>query len=363
MEAAVRASIQAWEKADYATAIRELKQACVLSPSDPELRYNLGVMLLAVGKTQASKTEFERALKLQPGHVDSLYNLGRLLVSLGRVEEGISHLESAATLAGGDPGPGLAIVVAEVERGQVEAAWKRALRIEAKSAEVLSMLAYLSIRRGHPSEALDHARRAQQIEPAVQRHRLVLAHALIADNQLGEALDVIAIAERNSTTPLANVPYLRGLVAFLKLNFRESEAFWRAAVKLAPAVFSKPSHASNRVAFPLDADLAYLNAMTTLMGGAEARDLYSHLSISSGCKPSEVARGLYAKRLQVGECYRGGLTYDLDLDVRTGRVRKVELQTRTRVERCLQRALKGMPVRDAKSCHVRVRVGQSMLQD
>ncbi|MGE0479718.1 MAG: tetratricopeptide repeat protein [Phycisphaerae bacterium] len=120
------------ERGDLAGAVSDLRQAATLEPHVAAVRYNLAVMLGALGYAPAAVAEyraaaeldptdadilnnlgfelakqaqwgdaqacFERALAARPEHADAHFNLGRLLVERGRAREARDHLVAAARL-------------------------------------------------------------------------------------------------------------------------------------------------------------------------------------------------------------------------------------------------------------------------
>lgn len=72
----------------FAQAQQALRAALMLSPTDAQLWYNLGVAQYAAGQFNEAADSFRRAVELKPNYIKARSELGDLLVELGKVEEG-----------------------------------------------------------------------------------------------------------------------------------------------------------------------------------------------------------------------------------------------------------------------------------
>ncbi|MEC8025612.1 MAG: tetratricopeptide repeat protein [Myxococcota bacterium] len=361
LDTEVQRAVKAWDENKLSVARTHLQRAVELSPKDAELRYNLGVVSLAINDVNSAIDAFQAALRLNTEHVDSLYNLGRLYVNIKEYERGLLLLERASELSPNDPGPQLQVVTALVLQGRTEDAWRRARSISSKRPDVLSMLAFLAMRLEFSKEALEYAKLALQSEPSVQRHRLVLAQAHILADQFREALDALEIAKRNSEEPLANIPYLRGLVAFLELRFVDAFKEYRTAVELAPTVFGKQQESVNVLAFPLHAERVFMQAINT-SGPDQIPSAFSRLNIGNGCNHADTVAFLFRANPKVSQCYRGAKLIDIDIIVRRERVIRTRIPDTTRATRCIDGVLRKIQMPSTVACSFRVRVGKSLVQ-
>ncbi|MGA2550047.1 MAG: tetratricopeptide repeat protein, partial [Burkholderiaceae bacterium] len=62
----------------HGLALALLEKAARLLPIDPQVQYNWGVVLAAIGQTHAARLRYRAALALAPGHSNALRNLGNL---------------------------------------------------------------------------------------------------------------------------------------------------------------------------------------------------------------------------------------------------------------------------------------------
>jgi tetratricopeptide (TPR) repeat protein len=103
-------------KGDFAAAQREFDVARLLSPGDPFLRLESGVILAAGGKTEEAIAVFSGIIRDQPGYVMAHYDLGHVLALQGRLDEAIEQLRIAHRLQPGDARIGAALDAALVAR-------------------------------------------------------------------------------------------------------------------------------------------------------------------------------------------------------------------------------------------------------
>jgi superkiller protein 3 len=86
-------------KAQYADAVRTLKEAVGLAPNFTEAQYQLGIALRASGDDKSAQEVFRKVLQFDPEHPAAHQQLGTLLIAQGDAVEGRSELERAVQLA------------------------------------------------------------------------------------------------------------------------------------------------------------------------------------------------------------------------------------------------------------------------
>jgi len=153
------------EDDDPEGAIREYERALAIRPDALDARYNLGSVLLEVGRLEPAADQLERCLRMRPGLLAARVNLGIVLARLGRNEEATEHLE-------------------------------RAVRERPESAEAHSNLAGLYASDGDLAAAVRHYRLALDARSNLFHVRLKLVHALLALERPGEAADELRAAAR-----------------------------------------------------------------------------------------------------------------------------------------------------------------------
>jgi tetratricopeptide (TPR) repeat protein len=101
---------------DFAAAQREFDAARLLSPGDPFLRLESGVILAAKGRTEEAIAVFAGIVRDRPDYVMAHYDLGHELVLQGRLDEAIGQFRAARRLQPGDARIGAALDAAMVAR-------------------------------------------------------------------------------------------------------------------------------------------------------------------------------------------------------------------------------------------------------
>jgi tetratricopeptide (TPR) repeat protein len=86
-------------KAQYADAVRTLKEAVGLAPNFTEAQYQLGIALRESGDDKSAQEVFRKVLQFDPEHPAAHQQLGTLLIAQGDAVEGRSELERAVQLA------------------------------------------------------------------------------------------------------------------------------------------------------------------------------------------------------------------------------------------------------------------------
>ena len=80
---------------NHAEAVKFLKKAAALEPSDPSLQYNLAKALSSTGNDKEALIHHQRAVKFMPQNPEAWLNYGKSLLALNRNEEAIKILNNA----------------------------------------------------------------------------------------------------------------------------------------------------------------------------------------------------------------------------------------------------------------------------
>ena len=80
---------------NHLEAVKLLKKAATLDPSDPSLQYNLAKALSSSGNDQEALIHHQRAVKFMPQNPEAWLNYGKSLLALDRNEEAIKTFNSA----------------------------------------------------------------------------------------------------------------------------------------------------------------------------------------------------------------------------------------------------------------------------
>ncbi len=138
--------------------IDRLRQYVAADPSAWNVRYNLGVALLADGKPEEALPEFVEVLKVSPKHLESMINIAGIHLGASRPDQALKVLTSALK-AWDIPIVRANLGVAYLQMGHLEEA-ARELKIAVNSApnmpDALTNLSTVFLQQGE----LEHAEEA-----------------------------------------------------------------------------------------------------------------------------------------------------------------------------------------------------------
>lgn len=140
----------------FEDALARLQRGCELAPSDVGLRQALGLCLLRLQRSAAALPQFEAVIDAQPGFA-------------------AAHAARGAALAATNDPAG------------AEAAYRRALELQADNLAALAGLASLASGQGRQAEARALAERVVRVEPGYPEAVVVLARSDLADGRTAEA--------------------------------------------------------------------------------------------------------------------------------------------------------------------------------
>ncbi len=76
-------------------ALKEIKTASEIQPSNPNYLINLGTKYEDVNDKKSAKEAFERALKIDPDYIPAMYRLGTLEAEEGNTQRAKEIFEKA----------------------------------------------------------------------------------------------------------------------------------------------------------------------------------------------------------------------------------------------------------------------------
>jgi tetratricopeptide (TPR) repeat protein len=216
------------EAGDWASAERAIDTALDLRPGFPDLHYQRGRILLAVGRRAEARRALETALSLHPGFVAARVERALLdaregligealeaLRALGRecrveepraFERGLACLEEADW---GEAGAHLSRALklsdpaleerlerfrALIERGEAAAAAaliRETLTLHPAYPDLYYLLGTAELRQGHPDDAMASLARALELHPDFHAARVQFARVLHALGETPRAVDVL----------------------------------------------------------------------------------------------------------------------------------------------------------------------------
>ena len=169
------------DRGEYGAALVPLRASLEVAPGNLEARFLLGLAAGRDGDPETARRAFETVLERVPGHTGAVYNLGRVLIQLGRRDEGLARLERFRALSP------LQDRIDHLERAAQKNPRNLDLRLE---------LARLLLEVGKGQEALDNLLAARQLDPGSAAAYRLLADAFRRLGQPDNAVRAEAFARR-----------------------------------------------------------------------------------------------------------------------------------------------------------------------
>jgi tetratricopeptide (TPR) repeat protein len=221
---------------DLRNAEREFGAALKASPQSASAEAAVGYLALARGRADEALPAFDRALTRTPQFVSALVGRGYALVELKRDGEAVASFEAALKA---DPSLTdlqarvdvlrfratqdlLARATSATEAGRLDdarAAYEQAIAASPDSAFLYRDLAGVERKAGLPDRAVEHLRRAVELDAGDARALVALGELLEERGDLVAALSALEAARAldPSSTPAATLARIRDRVAALKL--------------------------------------------------------------------------------------------------------------------------------------------------
>jgi tetratricopeptide (TPR) repeat protein len=219
-----------FQQGDTASSIGHYRKGLELQPGSYSGHYNLALAYLKEHKLKDGRAQLEQAVKLDPMRPDAAYDLGLVLLELGRPDAAVTHLLRAKALK---PGPDVTfnLVRAELEAGQIAQA-----RTEAQGSAKLAeqdfrwngAIGQLFLKNGQAKEAAVYLGQAKRINPDDAEIHHQLAVAYLESHQSEELFRIIA-------DPKTPDDYFLRASAYYSINrFPEADQESNQALALAP---------------------------------------------------------------------------------------------------------------------------------
>lgn len=209
-------------KSDWKAAEAHLETWLAAHPVDARALFDAGYVADAQNRTEDAAALYRRAVESNPQSFEARVSLGLLLARLGKLTEARPELGAATALDPGEAGPGAKArawrALAEIDRGSDPAeASKDLLEALKLSAETPAdtLLAALLADQGGQSEAAEAAyRRVLAKDPKSAPANAGLAHLMIARKQYPEAEGLLRAAlEQTPDDPALNAQMAAVLAA------------------------------------------------------------------------------------------------------------------------------------------------------
>ncbi len=235
-QAAVRASIAAYEAGDVAGAFDALAGAPDGS-NDPRFHAYRASLLLSVGRVDEARGDIARSLALAPGNGLARALEALIAVVLNEPEQALQHALDAAATEPDSASVKIALSYAwqaNLNLPEALGAAQAATRLDPDSALAWARTAELWMSQGYLGEALDAAAKAEVLNPREARYRTVLGFAYLTQIRVREAAAVFERAiEINSADPMPRLGL--GLAKIRRGRLAEGRTDIEIAAALDPA--------------------------------------------------------------------------------------------------------------------------------
>jgi Flp pilus assembly protein TadD len=183
------------------TALKFCLESVRIRPDRVEARYNLGTLLLELGRNNEAVTELSEAVRLDPNDADAEKNLGVALVKQGNRELALSHFSKATQLAPENTDVRLNFGLALLEQRDLEKAiaqFREGLRLNPKDPRLNYNLGLALEISGATKEAVGSFRQTLRLSPNSPEvlSELALNLACSTDLDVRAAGEAIELAQR-----------------------------------------------------------------------------------------------------------------------------------------------------------------------
>lgn len=183
----------------HAEALESNRMAARLNPNDVEAHITLGDLLQMSGKLEDAVASYKNALKVAPDDFRALANMGQALNNLGRHAEAVDALRRATVLQPESVYAYAMLGTALNAAGRwadAKAAFETALRLNPEFAPALNNFAVLLLdcpdaKWQDPKRAVQHAKKAVELNPREWQYRNTLGTAYNRTGQWKEAVTAL----------------------------------------------------------------------------------------------------------------------------------------------------------------------------
>ena len=240
-----------FDEGQYGKAVRMLREAITISPSDADAYQRLGVAYGRMGRLDEARACFLKAIELDPSYAEAHFNLGRLLEAEGKYREAAEAYRKAEKAKGDYPKARRArahaqcAIAAELEReghpGEAEKVLREAISLDPQSVEGHYALGKLLLSKGRFSEAIEELNLVVQLKPG-QRNNDPLATAyfglgkkLVSEGKLAESIRAFQMAVRLRPED-GKILYQLGLALLDAGNYEKAKDDLALAFELSPSI-------------------------------------------------------------------------------------------------------------------------------
>ncbi len=197
----------AFREGEYGKAVRLLEDVIRQDAQDQEPRLLLAQAYCGLKQFADAYKQMEAAIAIGPAAPELHFDAGTIANQAGLAERALEHYAMAQTARPGEARYPLYLAMIQLKLGQTapaRASLVRAVTLSPELAEGWGTLAELELRENAPGLALDHARKARDLQKTVARWRIVEARALARQGDPRAAASVVmALDERERIKPEA----------------------------------------------------------------------------------------------------------------------------------------------------------------
>lgn len=180
---AYRAGIRAFNEGDLEEMLRYMQQAARDEPDSADTTYYVGEAYRMLGDNQRAINAYTQAIQIKPDFAPAYLGRARVNISLGDLKAAEEDLQAAIMYDPEMVEAPVELVGLYIQVEDYDAALTILERYESK-ASALPMLQYhysqIALARGEPQTALDHARKAYELDFTFLPTYLILGQAFVA---------------------------------------------------------------------------------------------------------------------------------------------------------------------------------------
>jgi tetratricopeptide (TPR) repeat protein len=190
---------------------REYQRAADLLPDDPTVQKRAATLLFLAGQYEDVRTRAQAVLKKNPKDVEAQLLYANALVGLKDLENGVREVEDAVQL---DPAhattyTNLALLkLAQGQRAEAEAAFKKAVELDPKSLKARLALTYFDLATGNLPRAEQALKEALALDP-----KNTLSNRVLAAVYMGTGREALAEAPLKLVADVTGTPRARYALA------------------------------------------------------------------------------------------------------------------------------------------------------
>ncbi len=211
LEQAFQKAVEHGQQGRPDEAAEAWQQAAALAPDRPDVHYNLGNALKALGRLEEAAAAYRQATALDDGLGDAYFNLGGVLKDLGRLEDAVLAYGDAVRVNPKDAEAHMNLGNTLDALGDTDAALsalEQAVRIKPDLAAAHYNLGNVLRHAARPDDAITAYRRALDINPNMAEFHNNLGEALLEQGDADAAIASYRLAldtQPNMTEALNNL--------------------------------------------------------------------------------------------------------------------------------------------------------------